>query len=218
MKYLQPLIEKFESHADPIKAERMFLYLEEKFPMLGLDSKTREGIQKDFYNEFGYPENLFEVVFKLWELSEREYQMCAINLLRKFQNKLKKNDIQKIEKLITTKSWWDSVDGLSIWICSSYFKLFPESIVTVTTKWMKSNNIWLQRSVLLFQLKYKSETNAELLSNSIIQLKDEKEFFIRKAIGWILREYSKTNPLWVKKFLVKTKLSGLSYREASKYI
>ncbi len=83
---------------------------------------------------------------------------------------------------------------------------------------MKSGNMWLQRSALLFQLKYKQDTDTVLLANYIEQLSSHKDFFIRKAIGWVLREYSKTNKEWVREFLNHHTLSGLSVREASKYL
>ena len=83
---------------------------------------------------------------------------------------------------------------------------------------MKSDNIWLQRTFLIFQLKYKEEININLLTDYILQLKDTKEFFINKAIGWILREYTRTNPEWVIDFVNKHELSNLSKREALKLI
>lgn len=220
MKYLEPLIELFVSEKDKDRAEQMERYMKGLFPFLGLDTKTRRALQKQFYSEHGYParEELFTVVFYLWELPEREYQMCALSLLRKFQNNFEKQDIVHIEKLTQAKSWWDSVDGLSAWICGAYFNSYPDQIVPVTSKWVNSNNIWLQRSSLLFQFKYKEDTNTDLLAKYVEILKSGKDFFIRKAIGWILREYSKTNPEWVRDILKNIQLSPLSVREASKYI
>jgi len=123
-----------------------------------------------------------------------------------------------LEQLIVQKSWWDTVDGLASWIIGTYFQLYPQTVVGVTEKWMNSGNMWLQRTSLIFQLKYKKNTDTQLLSNYILRLADRKEFFIRKAIGWVLREYSKTNKQWVKNFIQTNKLSALSYREASKYV
>jgi 3-methyladenine DNA glycosylase AlkD len=220
MEYLEPLINSFRSAKNPAKSVQMQNYMRGIFPFLGLDKKSRDILEKEFFKNAGYPQrkDLFNVVFELWDLPEREFQMCAISLLRKFQNSLKKNDISSIEKLIVTKSWWDSVDGLSGWICGTYFNLYPEKTHEITLKWVESGNFWLQRSALLFQLKYKKDTDTELLKKYISRLAGEKEFFIRKAIGWILREYSKTNPDWVKFFISTIQLSPLSLREAKKYI
>ena len=98
------------------------------------------------------------------------------------------------------------------------FTNYPELIVPFTEKWMTSGNMWLQRTAILFQLKYKSQTDTELLFKYIIALDGSKEFFINKAIGWALREYSKTNPDIVIKFVTGHKLAPLSKREALKVI
>ncbi len=220
MNYLDPLVKEFEKSADLQRAVWMKNYMKGLFPYFGIDTKTRRSIQKDFLIENGLPsrEKLFPVLFELWEFSQREFQYFAVDLLMKFEKKFEITDIDKIEKLIINKSWWDSVDGLASSTCGSYFKVYPEQINPITRKWIDSGNIWLQRSSLLFQLKYKNTTNVEILSDYIGQLASSKEFFIRKAIGWILREYSKTNPDWVRNFITKIELSGLSYREATKYI
>jgi 3-methyladenine DNA glycosylase AlkD len=220
MTYLQPLIESFRSSENEKKARQMHAYMKNLFPFLGLDAKTRTTLQNHFFKEYGYPEQqkLYEVIFELWDLPEREFQSCAINILQKFQNKLEKTDIKQIEQLILKKSWWDTVDGLAVWICGAYFKQYPKQIIEYTGRWVKSDNFWLQRTALLFQLKYKQDTNKELLAGYILELKEGKEFFVRKAIGWALREYSKTNPNWVRTFLQQHTLSPLSYREAKKYV
>jgi 3-methyladenine DNA glycosylase AlkD len=220
MQYLQPLISAFKLSANPEKALWMKNYMKGQFSYFGLESKQRREIQRSFFNENTYPSaiDLFPVVFQLWEQAEREFQYCAIDLLQKFSKKYQKADIHSIEKLLLSKSWWDTVDGLAAWTCGSYFKLFPEQIRPVTSKWMKSGNFWLQRTCLLFQLKYKADADTELLESFIADLHHEKEFFIRKAIGWVLREYSKTNAAWVREYIQKQSMSALSYREASKYL
>ena len=120
--------------------------------------------------------------------------------------------------MIINKSWWDTIDFLSPKILGKYFKLYPDEIEKNTQKWILSNNIWLKRSAILFQLKYKETLNIDLLNRIIIPLSNSKEFFINKAIGWILREYGKTNKEWVINFVKKNKLSNLSNREALKHI
>lgn len=221
MEYLKPLIEKYNSAANPEKVEWMVNYMKGHFNFLGMNTKERRDITKRFYREYGLPdaENLFKVVSELWIQSHREYQYTAIELMRKCSKLIKLEDIDKIEELIITKSWWDSVDGLAAWVCGDYFKRFPGQVMPVTQKWMQSGNMWLQRSVLLYQLSYKTNTNTELLAKWIKELTDHKDFFIRKAIGWILREYSKTNPDWVLQFVKENdSLSGLSKKEALKHL
>ena len=108
--------------------------------------------------------------------------------------------------------------SLYIFILGKYFKKYPRQIESTTKRWVKSGNIWLQRSALLFQLKYKDEMDTDLLEELIPQLSGTKEFFLNKAIGWILRQYGRFNPEWVRDFLNKHELANLSVREASKYI
>jgi len=120
--------------------------------------------------------------------------------------------------MVINKSWWDTIDFLSPKIVGEYFKLYPETIENQIEKWIHSNNMWLQRSCLIFQLKYKETLNTQLLTHIIQSLLCSKEFFINKAIGWILREYSKTNPQWVIKFVHTNTLNTLSKREALKFI
>ena len=129
-----------------------------------------------------------------------------------------KQDIQLFEKLIVEKSWWDTVDYLANHIIGPWFKKYPESIPAITSRWNKSKNIWLQRSSLLFQLKYKKETDTALLKSYILNLVGSKEFFVKKAIGWVLREYSKTNGDYVRKFVKDHPLQPLSAKEALKWL
>lgn len=217
--YLQPLIFKLLSAGNPLKAPGAEKYMKCQFKFLGIDSPSRKRIMKEFFEEYGLPDikKLEEFSVMLWQREEREFQYCAVETLDRMAARLRSEDIHWIEKLITSKPWWDTVDGIAAWACGKYFKLYPAQIPVITESWMNSGNIWLQRSVLLFQLKYKKDTNTELLAKTIIQMADHKEFFIRKAIGWILREYSKTDKSWVREFINNHKLSTLSYREAAKY-
>lgn len=120
--------------------------------------------------------------------------------------------------MITTKSWWDSVDTIASNSLGIYFKQFPRQQKIITQKWSDSDNIWLMRSTIIFQLKYKKEVDFELLSQLIRKYQSINEFFIQKSIGWSLRQYSKFNPDAVRDFLYENKLSGLATKEASKYL
>lgn len=119
---------------------------------------------------------------------------------------------------LTHKSWWDSADQIGSEWLSDFFILFPEYIETQTGRWNQSDNSWLQRSSLLFQKKYKTRTDTRLLKKYILQLSDAENFFIRKAIGWALREYGKTDPAFVIRFVNQYPLSPLSKKEALKRI
>jgi 3-methyladenine DNA glycosylase AlkD len=218
--YLNLLHEKMQAAKNPERAEWSKKYLKDQFEMIGLDAISRKEIFRTFIAEKGLPEinKLEQISRELWQQDEREYQYIAIEIINKLSKRLREEDIQWIEKLIITKSWWDTVDGIAVWICGKYFQLYPSQIIPVTSAWMNSGNMWLQRSSLLFQLKYKKNTDTVLLSLYILKLSNHKDFFIRKAIGWILREYSKTNKEFVREFINSNNLSPLSFREASKYV
>jgi 3-methyladenine DNA glycosylase AlkD len=156
------------------------------------------------------------IVKELWDLPQREFQYFATELMAAHRKEWAKDIHELAEYMIVRKSWWDTVDHIATDITGPYFKLFPSSIASVTKKWNRSSDIWLQRSSIMFQKAYREKTDTELLSTYILHCKDSKEFFIQKAIGWALREYSKTNAAWVKQFVKSNKLAPLSAREALK--
>ena len=218
--YIKQLVEIFQQNANPKNAEPMSKYMKNLFPYLGIKTPERRELLKHFFKEHGFPEisDLKQIITDLWELPEREFQYCAVGLLNKFKEKLDKDIIDLYEYLITTKSWWDTVDGIAIWLVGSLFKKYPEMIKHYTEKWLNSGNIWLQRTVILFQLNYKDKTDEMLLGTSIMKLAGSKEFFIQKAIGLALREYSKTDAQAVINFVKNNELAPLSKREALKWL
>ncbi len=219
-KYLLPLLEAFETHRNPFYAEKMKAYMKGQFEYYGIQSSMRRDLQKYHIKSYGLPvQSDFENIIKeCWARKERELQYCGLELFDKY---LRKNDevfTGLIEHMVVNKSWWDTVDGIASWLIGTTFKRHPELIVPQTRKWMDSGNIWLQRCCLLFQLKYKEATDTDLLYSYITELADNKTFWIRKAIGWVLREYSKTNPDTVIEFVNSHQLSNLSRKEALKVI
>jgi 3-methyladenine DNA glycosylase AlkD len=197
----------------------MAAYMKNNFKFLGIPKPQRVMLQHEFINQAKKANSIdWNFVFTLWDLPEREFQYLAISYLMTNKQLLQKTDMQKIEDLIIKKSWWDSVDSLAENITGVLCKKYPEIIESYILKWAESENIWLVRISILFQLKYKDKTNVELLSRIILKNSSSKEFFIAKAIGWALREYSKTNREWVKKFINSNCLQALSVREGSKYL
>ena len=146
-----------------------------------------------------------------------EFQYLGIDYLEKVRDLLIPSDIIKIEELITTKSWWDTVDAINR-LVGYLAKKYPQLKEDNITEWVDSDNIWLNRISIIFQLKFKEETDTEFLIRAILTNSYKGEFFIDKAIGWALREYSKTNREWVKDFIENNPLSKLSVREGSKYL
>lgn len=218
----EELIRIYQEAQNPDIAAQQSAYMKNRFKFYGLKSYTRRELSKKFLSKPLLPSKseAVSIAHELYQMPQRELYYFAMELMFRYKKQFEKDDISWIEKLITENSWWDTVDFIADKIAGSYFQNFPEQITRVTEKWMNNGNFWLQRSALLFQLKYKDKTDTELLEKYILQLAEEKEFFIRKAIGWILREYAKTDPAWVQEFVKNNEelLSGLSKREALKNI
>ena len=195
-------------------------YMKNKFEFFGLRKTNREAAEKKFLEAYGLPDydDLDILIPKLWEREKREFQYFGLVVTRKFEKKFDLPFIKVIELMITNKSWWDTVDFVASNLAGNYFRIYPDTIPEITEKWMSSQNLWLQRSALLFQLKYKGNTDFDLMSAYILQLASSNEFFIRKAIGWCLREYSKTEPEKVISFVNEAPISNFSKKEALKWL
>jgi len=213
---------EFEFARNTNHAIQMEGYMKNNFPFMGIRAPERKVIQQSFISEVHKtfsPKERLKLISEFWKMEHREYQLVAMDLLNKFKKSdFELTDIAFLEQLIVTKSWWDSVDTIASNALGVYFKQFPNQQKIVTDNWSDSGNIWLMRSCLIFQLKYKWEVDFELLSSLIRKFQSNKEFFIQKAIGWSLRQYSKYNPGAVREFLADNKLSNLATREASKFI
>jgi 3-methyladenine DNA glycosylase AlkD len=218
--YVVSLKELFEKNADPVQAAPMKKYMRDQFEYLGIKTPQNVALRKTFYTEYGLPEitELDPILRDLWSLPQREFQYVAVGLLGKFEEQLPADFIDTIEYLITTKSWWDTVDSIAGNTVGVHFKRYPAVEKKYLAKWRKSDNFWLRRTTILFQLNYKQETDFDLLCDIIRENLNSKEFFINKAIGWALRQYARVNPRAVKKFVKSTPLHPLSRREAMKHI
>jgi len=218
--YLVPLKALFEQNADPNQAAPMKKYMRDQFAYLGIKTPKNAALQKEFYAEHGLPafSELDQILRDLWALPQREFQYVAMGLLGKFDKQLPPEFIDTIEYLITTKPWWDTVDGLAGGIVGTHFKRHPGVRKKYLASWRKSDNFWLRRTTILFQLNYKKETDFELLCDIIRENLGSKEFFINKAIGWSLRQYARVDPQAVQKFADSTSLHPLSRREALKHL
>jgi len=218
--YTAELAAWFRSHAAPEKAAPMAAYMRDKFPFLGIKSPERKQLTKEFWANHGIPtgDELLEVVRRLWELPEREFQNVAMSFLDKHGKRAKVEDIDTFEHLIVTKSWWDTVDYLAAHSMGDHLAKYPELIPVYADRWIVSDDYWLRRTAILYQLRYKGRTDVDRMFAYIERCKDESEFFIRKAIGWALREYSKTDEDAVRRFVERTPLSPLSVKEALKHV
>ena len=219
--YTRSLKILFEQNANPADAAPMKKYMRGQFEFLGIKTPMRVALQKEFIKDQGLPPSgeLDRITRDLWLLPQREFQYAAVSLIGKLEKKLEPDFITTLEHLIVTKSWWDTVDTIAGHAVGTHFKRFPKVKDKYLKKWRKSDNFWLRRTALLFQLGYKEETDFDLLCEIIRENLGSDEFFINKAIGWALRQYAWTNPAPVKKFVKATKeLHPLSRKEALKNI
>jgi len=191
--------------------------MRDQFSFLGIPGPERERLQREALTGMPRPspEDLREAALALWQLAEREYQYAACSLLARHARLLGPEFMPVLRELVTTKSWWDTVDTLASHVAGPIVRAHPPT-AAVMDEWIEDANIWLARVALLHQLRAKKMTDAGRLFRYCELRAGDTEFFIRKAIGWALREYSKTDAEAVRAFVSahEEMLSGLSKREA----
>ncbi|MFY0481586.1 DNA alkylation repair protein [Flavobacterium sp. PLA-1-15] len=221
MNFIKDLEKAFQEHSNRENAIPMENYMKKHFSFYGVTAINRRLIFKTVLKQHQkeVSENAREIAKELFSKKQRELHYCGIEILiKELKKKYKKEDISLIEFLIVNNSWWDSVDTISKYILGEYLMQFPEETDKVVDRFSNSENMWLNRSAILFQLGYKQKTNSDLLFALCQKHSDSDEFFIRKAIGWALREYGKTNSSAVIKFVEINNLKPLSKKEALKNI
>ena len=218
MKLLDLIID-FEENRNELLAESMSKYMQDKFRFLGIRGATRTEIYKKYFPDARKTKNIdWDFVESCWNKEEREFQYVVVYYLKAMQKFLKREDISRLKYLIVTKSWWDTVDLLAKVVGSLVIRI--EGYDQIMLEWSKDSNIWLKRVAILYQLSLKEKVDKQVLDKILVNNLGDSEFFINKAIGWALRDYSKFNPEWVREFLEKNKndMVNLSLREASKYL
>ena len=216
---LLDLITDFEENRNELLAESMSKYMKDKFRFLGVRGTTRTEIYKKYFPDARKTKIIdWDFVESCWNKEEREFQYVVVYYLKAMQKFLKREDISRLKYLIVTKSWWDTVDLLAKVIGSLVIRI--EGYDKIMLEWSKDSNIWLKRVAILYQLSLKEKVDKQILERILVGNLGDSEFFINKAIGWALRDYSKYNPEWVREFIKKNKdnMASLSIREASKYI
>jgi|BioPla2DNA2_1021312.scaffolds.fasta_scaffold06429_8 3-methyladenine DNA glycosylase AlkD len=209
---------ELESLKDETQSVKMSAYMKNNFPFLGLPKSKLITVIKPYIKTVAKEKVDWNFVDVCWEKDYREAQYTGVEYLFTIQKKLIEQDMDKLRQLIITKSWWDTSDSLDR-IVGLLVQKHPILFKTMLD-WSKNDNIWLRRVAIDFQLQYKEDVNVDLLEEIICNNFGTGEFFINKAIGWSLRDYSKVNPTWVESFIERhrNKLSKLSIKEASKYL
>lgn len=221
MAFIKDLSDKLKANSIPDNAQPMSSYMQDKFPFFGIKATLRKSILRDAINsnKDEVKSNTSTLTKALYDKDEREFHYCAMELYARFKKKqYLEADLEVITYLIITHSHWDSVDFIAKHILGQFLMEQPQLKIETITDYSSSSNFWLNRAAILFQLGYKSKTDAELLFKLCNTHSDSEEFFIRKAIGWALREYSKINPEAVLNFVNSTNLKPLSRREALRLI
>ena len=215
---VEELLENLKAVAKPDDAVAMKAYMKNKFEFLGVKTPVRRKLAKAFFKQ--QTDSVIDWVFinESWDNPYRELQYAALDYLEIRKKLLTPSDLPRLKKLAQTKSWWDTIDFLDR-LVGSIIARFPETKGIILV-WSRDEDIWLRRLAIDHQLLRKEETDTELLEKILVNNLGQTEFFINKAIGWALRDYSKTNPDWVKDFIerYRVEMAALSIREGSKYL
>ncbi|MDR1882266.1 MAG: DNA alkylation repair protein [Prevotella sp.] len=213
------LFTTFNAHANAAQAVQMSAYMRNQFAYLGIPTPLRRTLAKEFLaSEKKKADIDWDFIDVCWGKEEREFQYLALDYLILKKPLLTPGDVPHLKKLALDKSWWDTIDGLDRMVGGIALE-YPE-VNEMLLQWSVDHNFWLRRIAIDHQLDRKDKTDTVLLEQIIKNNFGQTEFFINKAIGWSLREYSKVNPDWVRNFVsrYKNELASLSIREASKYI
>jgi 3-methyladenine DNA glycosylase AlkD len=190
-------------------------YMRNQFSFLGIKTPERRALMKDFYKE--YKDFSLDHVESLYHEKEREFKYAAIGILTRFVHELTHEDLDRLLALALTEPWWDTIDSFAPLVFGPMAMKDPK-VKERMRSLIYEENIWKKRISILFQLKYKERMDEDLLTEAITSNADTREFFVNKAIGWVLREYSKTDAEFVRRFIREHRLSNLSVKECSRYI
>ena len=210
---------RFEEKEDKENAAQMAKYMRNQFVFYGLPTPKRKAVYKDFLKEEKKSGQIdWAFLDRCYEDEHREFQYLACDYLTALDNFLTYDDIPRIKVYIKCKSWWDTTDSLDRVI--GQIGLRDSRVDALMLEWSLDDDFWVRRVAIDHQLCRKEKTNTELLEKILVNNFGSDEFFINKAIGWSLRDYSKTNPEWVRAFVEKhaDRMSKLSVKEAGKYI
>lgn len=215
----EQLKERFAENANSDQAVQMKRYLRNQFEFYGYHTKERKEIyHQQLLDEKKQSQIDWELLDRCWQDPHREMQYFVCDYLIAMNKKLNFMDISKIERYARSKQWWDTIDTLIKPV--GYLAWNDPRGDELMLEWSRDSNFWIRRVAIEYQLLRKRATNTQVLSKIIQNNLESDEFFINKAIGWALRDYSKTNPEWVRDFIgqYQQKLAPLSIREGSKYL
>ncbi|MDA5282604.1 DNA alkylation repair protein [Streptomyces sp. Isolate_45] len=216
---VERLTTAYAAAADPAQAGPMTAYMKDVAPFLGIRTPRRRALSRTVTKDTPRPSeaDCAALALRCWSLAEREYHYFAVDYLRRYVPRCTSGFLPVVRHLIVTTSWWDTVDLLAAHTVGPLVAADPR-LGAVMDEWVEGDDLWLARAGLLHQLTYKSATDAGRLFAHCRRLAGHPDFFIRKAVGWALREYAKTDPAAVRAFVTaeRDRLAPLSVREALK--
>ncbi|WP_367324723.1 DNA alkylation repair protein [Streptomyces sp. HUAS ZL42] len=218
---LERLTSVYAAAADPERAVAMRAYMKDVAPFVGLATPLRRSLSRTVLEGMPRPSesDCTAIALRCWELPEREYHYFAVDYLRRHAGRCSSAFLPVAHHLVTTVSWWDTVDMLAVHVVGALVAADPKLTADMDA-WIVDDDLWVARTALLHQLSYKERTDPERLFTYCLRQSAHPDFFIRKAIGWCLREYAKTDPEAVRAFLAREqgRFAPLSVREALKNI
>ena len=218
---IERLTAVYGAAADPERAAAMRAYMKDVAPFLGIPSPERRALSRSVLQGTPRPDerDCTAVALRCWRLPEREYQYFAVDLLRRHVRRLSSGFLPVARHLVTTVPWWDTVDALAAHVVGGLVAADP-ALTADMDAWIEDDDLWVVRTALLHQLRYGERTDAGRLFGYCLGQSGHPDFFVRKAIGWALREYAKTDPGAVRDFLAREgdRFAPLSVREALKNI
>jgi 3-methyladenine DNA glycosylase AlkD len=214
--------EDLRSHADPERAPAMAAYMKTTMPFLGVAAKDIRNAAKVAARTYpAVDQSDYEAsVLALWKLEHREEKHVAVAYAREFRAFLHPESLGLYEQLVRDGAWWDFVDEVAIHLVGATLLRYPEELWPVMDDWIDDSNMWVRRTAILCQNRHRAKTDETRLFRYCLARAGEKEFFIRKAIGWALREYAYTAPDMVRGFIDahRGEFSNLSIREGGKHL
>lgn len=208
--------------ANPEKAGLMAAYMKTDMPFHGVQTPEISPILRHLKRQFVPIDraDYEQAVLAVWQMSHREEKHLAVKYARAFKKFIVVGSMPLYRQMIVEGAWWDLVDGVASWLVGGAMAVDREECEPIVREWISDPDMWLRRSSIICQLGHKTKTDVVLLDDACSANLADIEFFIRKAIGWALREYAKTDPDWVRAYVEahKNELSGLSYREATKHL
>jgi 3-methyladenine DNA glycosylase AlkD len=215
----QLLIKLFKENSNPDNAAHMARYMKNQFSFFGIKSPERRTLTQEWLKIITVKSlsDIRNIMNALWKLNKREFQYVACDLGKQYKKYWTPNSLEFIKGLICTKSWWDTVDVIASHMAGTVVYNHTAT-ANIMDDWIDHPNMWIRRTAILHQLNFKEKTDARRLFSYCKKRMQENEFFIRKAIGWALMQYSYLDPKGVIQFVNEydDNLSPLSKMEALK--